>query len=319
MAAGEIRVGNSILPNLTIAAASADDETNPQDEDVLIFQDNEMDKMEESVSMSSLSINNSDQRVIRPSLNVSKNDNIFSKYSQKTQKSDNFVVMEDYEGDTDLNRLEEPSILAIEDIVRWGIKYNQTAFALKKLRPEAMFAVGVNELSTDQILNYFKALGPEQIEWIDDNSCNLVWSNSDDCIRALLKISREQLETGVDQEVPKLAEKAISPEEFLKNEEKKKNGEDDAEMTKEEKDKKAMPPPSVLKIPKNEQKTEYNNVLRDCIMPLYANGKKYDLQVRLAVVSDKKMRGSQHKSRYYQRHGNPNYNNMKGLISGTEK
>merc|ERR1711881_384987 len=78
-----------------------------------------------------------------------------------------------------------------------------------------------------------------------------------------------------------------------------------------------MPPPSVLKIPNNKQKTEYNNVLRDCIMPLYANGKKYDLQVRLAVVSDKKMRGSQHKSRYYQGHGNPNYNNMKGLISGT--
>merc|ERR1711893_554398 len=108
----------------------------------------------------------------------------------------------------------------------------------KKLRPEAMFAVGVNELSTDQILNYFKALGPEQIEWIDDNSCNLVWSNSDDCIRALLKISREQLETGVDQEVPKLAEKAISPEDFLKKKEKKEKTEKTERTEKKRKERK---------------------------------------------------------------------------------
>lgn len=308
MAAGEIRVGNSILPNLTIAAASSADDDAPQDDDVLIFQDNEMDKMDANLnsSLTMTSCFNNDQRVIRPSLskNIHRTDNM-SDLLSKMSTSENFVVMEDYEQVADLNRLEEPSILAIEDVVRWGIKYNQTAFALKKLRPQAMFMVGVNELSTELILNYFKGLEPTEIEWIDDNSCNLVWNTADDCIRALLKISREQ-ENCV---VPVLAEKSITPEDFLKDSEKSEQ---------ELKDKKAMPAPSVLKIPSKEPKNrDYNNVLRDCIIPLYASGKKYNLEVRLAVMSDKKMRGSQHKSRYYQRHGNPNYKNMTGLISGT--
>jgi len=213
MAAGEIRVGNSILPNLTIAAASSADDDAPQDDDVLIFQDNEMDKMDANLSsnLTLTSCFNNDQRVIRPSLSTNnhRTDNM-SNLLSKMSTSENFVVMEDFEQVADLNRLEEPSILAIEDVLRWGIKYNQTAFALKKLRAEAMFMVGVNELSTELILGYFRGLEPTEIEWIDDNSCNLVWNTADDCIRALLKISKEQ-----EAVVPQLAEKSITPEDFF--------------------------------------------------------------------------------------------------------
>ena len=69
MAAGEIRVGNSILPNLTIAAASTLDDETPQDDDVLIFQDNEMDKMDPSLSLGF------DQRVIRPNVSTNHREN----------------------------------------------------------------------------------------------------------------------------------------------------------------------------------------------------------------------------------------------------
>merc|ERR1712110_627357 len=145
MTTGEVRVGNSILPNLTIAAASADEDT----DDVLICQDAE--EMETPLTQSK----GSQQKIIRPSLvsNHRQNENNVSHLLEK-MGGKSFVVMDDFEETVDLNQLEEPSILAIEDVVRWGLKYNQTAFALRKLRSEAIFCVGVNELSTEQILNY---------------------------------------------------------------------------------------------------------------------------------------------------------------------
>merc|ERR1712157_611984 len=49
---------------------------------------------------------------------------------------------------TDLSCLEEPSLIEVEKIIRWVMKYNQTAFDKRKVRPQGMFIVGINELTT---------------------------------------------------------------------------------------------------------------------------------------------------------------------------
>merc|ERR1712131_233895 len=153
-------------------------------------------------------------QVIRPNLGFRRNHERSVPYmlEKMTAEEEAFGVNTNAVADPTFDDLEEPSLIAIERVVRWGMKYNVTAFEKKKLGSEALFCVGVNELSTEDILTYFKTLGPQQIEWVDDNSCNLVWSTKDDAIRALLKISREQTAPPVKKEEN---EKSITPQEFL--------------------------------------------------------------------------------------------------------
>merc|ERR1712066_1141925 len=88
MTTGEVRVGNSILPNLTIAAASADEDA----DDVLTCQDAE--EMETPLTQSK----SSQQKIIRPSLisNHRQNENSVSHLLEKMEGK-NFVVMDDFE------------------------------------------------------------------------------------------------------------------------------------------------------------------------------------------------------------------------------
>ena len=130
-----------------------------------------------------------------------------------------------------------------------------------------------------------RTLNPFRIEWIDDNSCNLIWQEQDDCIKSLLRISKD----------PEVSE----PEE--ENEKKKK--------TKKDKHGK------IVKIPKRKTNNQFQNILRECHFPLHKNGRNFHLDVRLALLSDKKIRGAQKRSRYYQKSGNPNYNNMTGVLT----
>merc|ERR1712157_575481 len=93
---------------------------------------------------------------------------------------------------SDFSDLTDPSLLEVEKHLRKVIKYNSVTAQRRKIRSEALFTVGVSQLSTEDIMNYFHTLNPIKIEWIDDNSCNVVWAQPDDCLKAYLKISKEQ-------------------------------------------------------------------------------------------------------------------------------
>jgi len=212
-------------------------------------------------------------------------------------------------------------------VVRKVIKYNREAFDKRKIRPDALFCVGVNELSTEDILGYFSMLGPTKLEWIDDNSCNIVWDQQDDCIKAYLKISREQ-EVLVPAEPEKRVEAktklmADGTEKVVESVDmevtKGESGEGDPD-SKQVKDKIAMPPPALpgvgavakveedgsmgdgqeekkmIKLPQKSTSV-FDNVLRDCIVPLVKNNRQYRLEVRLAVKGDVKMRGGMKRAR----------------------
>ncbi|KAJ4921262.1 hypothetical protein JOQ06_007874 [Pogonophryne albipinna] len=59
--------------------------------------------------------------------------------------------------------------------------------AIPNLRMEALYVTGVDDMSTQDIFGYFKEYPPAHIEWIDDNSCNVVWLDDNTSIRALVE------------------------------------------------------------------------------------------------------------------------------------
>lgn len=52
---------------------------------------------------------------------------------------------------------------------------------------------GVSDMSTDDIMNYFKDYGPSSVNWINKYACNVVWELEGDAARALLSLSRPLL------------------------------------------------------------------------------------------------------------------------------
>ena len=222
---------------------------------------------------------------------------------QQMNTRENFIPVSSRSIKSDFSELKDPSLLEIEKVVRKVIKYNQTAFDKRKIRPNALFTVGVNELSTEDILGYFSGLGPSKLEWIDDHCCNIVWDQQDDCIKAYLKISKEQEviikpepedeeEMGEGNE-PQLKTKLMADgtEKIVEKKRPAKSKESASEESKEEKDKKLMPPPmlpgedmvaslaevpskkaekdeksasgTILKLPTSKNKNVFENVLLD--------------------------------------------------------
>ncbi len=47
------------------------------------------------------------------------------------------------------------------------------------IRTDAVHLYGVDNLQTSQILHYFGEYAPSHVEWINDSSCNVVWSGDD--------------------------------------------------------------------------------------------------------------------------------------------
>ena len=65
-----------------------------------------------------------------------------------------------------------------------------TDAALAKIRPEGLHLYGVTKMSTKDVFDYFKDHGPDTMEWIDDDSCNVVWDNEKSAVNALKAVSR---------------------------------------------------------------------------------------------------------------------------------
>jgi hypothetical protein len=145
-------------------------------------------------------------------------------------------------------------------------------------RKDALHLFGVDELSTNDVFDYFKSFKPFAVEWINDSSCNVIWRNEVHAANALLGTSIEYNE---------------SSESLLKQEE----NVDDKELNKQiilSKFHKRKPSPLF----------KWRKGLKSI--------KNHQIYIRYMRKTDKKKKGAESKSKYYVKYGNPNYGNIKG-------
>uniref|UniRef100_A0A8C6U2U2 Nuclear cap-binding protein subunit 3 n=1 Tax=Neogobius melanostomus TaxID=47308 RepID=A0A8C6U2U2_9GOBI len=150
--------------------------------------------------------------------------------------------------------------------------------AILRVRLEALYISGVDDMSTQDVFGYFREYPPAHIEWIDDASCNVVWLDEDTSVRALINTSRMALPSEAVVTATEGSEDQL-----------------DHDLSGVERD-------SLLR-----------NELRPAIKPFKGN----KLLLRFATHDDKKEPGAARRSRYYMKYGNPNYGGMKGILSNS--
>ncbi|XP_037604688.1 nuclear cap-binding protein subunit 3 [Sebastes umbrosus] len=214
--------------------------------------------------------------------------------------------------------------------------------AIPSLRMEAIYVMGVDHMSTQDVFGYFKEYPPAHIEWIDDQSCNVVWLDDNTSIRALVNGSRmpdpeavttETESTDQSGEQTKVRRGQRSDDDDDDNEEEEGEVEEEDE---EEAVKKSSEEIEVIEVKDSdgeaEQKTkaedvqvedlsltERESLLRNDLRPAIKPFKGNKLFLRFATHDDKKELGAARRSRYYMKYGNPNYGGMKGILSNSWK
>ncbi|KAJ8938877.1 hypothetical protein NQ318_016081 [Aromia moschata] len=195
-----------------------------------------------------------------------------------------------------------------------------TAENEQNVRFEAVHMIGTNEMSTEDVLDYFSQYAPTGIEWIDDDSCNVIWLENISAARAIFYISKTV------RGMP--ARGACDPfaKEFIDNIE-----EIEGEGT----------GTSILLKNKNREvelkldddvvpgKVDYKNSvdMSEIMIPVppgyWRLGKNHpkakSLLLRFAFKTDKKPIKAEKFSKYYKKYGNPNYGGLKGVISESKK
>lgn len=160
--------------------------------------------------------------------------------------------------------------------------YDKELLGVASFRKEALHLFGVDELSTNEVFDYFKSFKPFAVEWINDSSCNVVWKNE---IHAANAINGSSVEYNEDES-----------ESFLKNEPEMEDGEVESDKSKFAK---RLPP----------QGCRWRKGIKSI--------KKHQIYMRFVRKTDRKVKGAEARSKYYVKFGNPNYGNMKGLLSAS--
>lgn len=177
---------------------------------------------------------------------------------------------------------------------------------------------GTDDMSTEDVLEYFGKYGPAAIEWIDDTSCNVVWNDRISAARALFFLSKPI--KGMPIEGP------CDP--FLKE----LNNETTSTENKEESGRSILLKNKDREIELRDD-TEDSNIEEGCanisdisipIPPGYWRlgiecDKSKCILLRFTFKSDRKPHRAEKFSEYYKKYGNPNYGGLKGLISETHK
>ncbi|GLV32315.1 hypothetical protein CBL_00974 [Carabus blaptoides fortunei] len=188
-------------------------------------------------------------------------------------------------------------------------------------RFEAIHMYGTRDMSTQDVFEYFGKYGPASIEWINDESCNVVWLDRVSAARAFHGLSSAMAGMPVTGKCdPFKAEEDAngdgrsillvtkSREVELYDESDGKPMEDDEE-NKENSAVKDLVHVSELDIP---------------VPPGYwrlgmSHCKSKYLLFRFAKRTDRKPYKAERFSQYYKKYGNPNYGGIKGLISHSKK
>nr|XP_033466857.1 nuclear cap-binding protein subunit 3 [Epinephelus lanceolatus] len=209
--------------------------------------------------------------------------------------------------------------------------------AIPKVRMEAIYVTGVDDMSTQDVFGYFKEYPPAHIEWIDDTSCNVVWLDDNTSIRALINSSQMPDEQTVTAETER-TERAGAQSKGRRSQGSDDDEDDEEEEGEVEEDEEETVKKSGEEIEvkdsdgEAEQKTkaesvqvddlsraERESLLRNDLRPATRAFKGNKLFLRFATHDDKKELGAARRSRYYMKYGNPNYGGMKGILSNSWK
>lgn len=70
----------------------------------------------------------------------------------------------------------------------WEARKEQSAEVPR--RPEAIHLYGVDVMSTAEVMQYFTEYHPKRVEWIDDSSCNVTFSDTLSAKRAIVSMGQ---------------------------------------------------------------------------------------------------------------------------------
>ncbi|XP_062867261.1 nuclear cap-binding protein subunit 3 [Trichomycterus rosablanca] len=209
--------------------------------------------------------------------------------------------------------------------------------SISKVRLEALHLSGLDDMSTQDVFNYFKEYPPAHIEWIDDTSCNVVWLDDITSTRALINMSRMPENKDSNSASSESTEPTVQAERAGRNhasddEEEEGEVDDDDEVVKvgkssEDSEGKASDSEEETekKTPQENSETnllsqaEQESLLRNDLRFTTKSFKGNQLFLRFATQDDRKELGAARRSRYYMKYGNPNYGGMKGILSNSWK
>ncbi|PNF30903.1 hypothetical protein B7P43_G05211 [Cryptotermes secundus] len=199
----------------------------------------------------------------------------------------------------------------------------------KHFRLNTLHVRGTENMSTQDIFNYFKDYGPASIEWINDYSCNVVWIDNLSAARAMI---------GLSTHVKGLDEFHSKANPFLKEGEREK--ESDKENEKEEvvvvQEIEEPDGDDIIMVMERSRpftKEPHINVDSDEVhasdipIPIppgkwrkgTSHPKAKCILLRFSTRTDKKQPQAEKMSEYYKKYGNPNYGGIKGLITSSRK
>lgn len=179
----------------------------------------------------------------------------------------------------------------------------------KDIRFESLHMRGTDEMSTEDVIEYFGKYGPAGIEWINDESCNVIWNDKISAARALFFLSNpvegmpiegpcdpfiKELETDVNKE-------EVGRSILLKNKDR------EVELEKEGDEGKIHVSDITIPIPPGYWRLGIKHKKARFIL------------LRFAVKSDKKPIRAEKFSEYYKKYGNPNFGGMRGIITESRR
>ncbi|KAI9303352.1 hypothetical protein BJ944DRAFT_268563 [Cunninghamella echinulata] len=167
---------------------------------------------------------------------------------------------------------------------------NNTAYANLDTRPEAIYLLGLDNMSTKDINDYCENTGLKKVEWIDDSSCVLVFENEEEAKKAGQQLVSEPsiLSNNVQLTTTTLLKAKPFIRANYKNQSKgeEKDNETGGEGKEQEKEK------------EGDDEDEEMDITRPPLIPIIDQ-----LQIRMATDRDVKTRGARERSRYYLFHG----------------
>ncbi|XP_070773536.1 nuclear cap-binding protein subunit 3 [Enoplosus armatus] len=208
--------------------------------------------------------------------------------------------------------------------------------AIPRLRLEAIYVTGVDDMSTQDVFGYFKEYPPAHIEWIDDMSCNVVWLDDNTSVRALVNSSRmpdpeavtTETESSEQSGEPSKGRRGRGSDDEDDEEEEGEVDEDEEETVKKSSEEIEVKDSDGEAEQKEKEQggqmddlsgAERDSLLRNELRPAVKPFKGNKLFLRFATLEDKKELGAARRSRYYMKYGNPNYGGMKGILSNSWK
>ncbi|KAJ9586285.1 hypothetical protein L9F63_020079 [Diploptera punctata] len=205
----------------------------------------------------------------------------------------------------------------------------------KHHRLDAIHMRGTEDMSTQDIFDYFKDYGPASIEWINDYSCNVVWLDNLSAARAMIGLSKrirglEEFHSKADPFLKeKGSDKENEKEEIVIVQEIEEPDGDDIIMVMESTTSIIPQHKTAQEGTEDSDVTGDNNEVHasDITVPIppgkwrvgTSHSKAKCVLLRFSTRADKKQPQAEKMSQYYKKYGNPNYGGIKGIITQSRK